>query len=89
MDGRFARPFFCYIDGNGRAHKPFVLPQRDPAYYRSLILAYNVPELLLGSVEITRKQFVEALKAENRINAVDGTTNASVVKTPAQPGEVE
>ena len=89
MDGRFARPFFSYIDENGRAHKPFVLPQRDPAYYRSLILVYNVPELVTGPVEITRKQFVDALKAENRMNVVDGTTRASISKSPEKSGEVE
>ena len=89
MDGRFARPFFSYIDENGRAHKAFVLPQRDPAYYRSLILSYNVPELITGPVKISRKQFVSALKAKNRKTVVDGATKATASPSPAQPDEIE
>jgi Tol biopolymer transport system component len=32
LDGLFARPFFSYLDENGKASKPFVLPQRDPGF---------------------------------------------------------
>jgi len=89
MDGRFARPFFSHIDENGRAHKAFVLPQSDPVFYRSLILSYNVPELIAGPVDITRKQFVRALKAGNRKTVVDGTTKASAPPSPAQTDQIE
>ena len=89
MEGRFGRPFFSYIDGNGHAHKAFVLPQRDPAYYRSLILSYNVPELITGPVDITREQFARALKAKNRKTVVDGTTKASASPYPAQTDQIE
>ena len=34
-DGVFARIYFSYVDETGHAHKPLVLPQRDPTYYRS------------------------------------------------------
>ena len=44
-DGLFARVYFSYVDESGHAHKPFVLPQRDPTYYDRLIKTYNVPEL--------------------------------------------
>ncbi|MHC4404904.1 MAG: TolB family protein [Planctomycetota bacterium] len=44
-DGVFARIYFSYVDQSGRAHKPMLLPQKDPTYYDRLIKTYNVPEL--------------------------------------------
>jgi len=33
IDGRFTRPYISYFDEQGTAHKPFVLPQKDPDFY--------------------------------------------------------
>jgi Tol biopolymer transport system component len=44
-DGVFARIYFSYIDEAGRAHKPLLLPQKDPSFYDRFIKTYNVPEL--------------------------------------------
>ncbi len=53
LDGLFARPFFSYLDENGKASKPFVLPQRDPGFYNSFIKNYNIPELITGEVTVS------------------------------------
>jgi len=45
-DGLFTRPFFSYFDKDGEAHKPFLLPQKDPAFYNDFLKSYNVPELV-------------------------------------------
>jgi WD40-like Beta Propeller Repeat len=50
IDGLFARPFFSYVDAQGRFHKPFVLPQADPTFYESYLKTFNVPELVQGPV---------------------------------------
>ena len=47
-DGLFGKPYFCYIDRQGRAHKPFVLPQRDPTHYDNCLKSFNAPELGRG-----------------------------------------
>lgn len=44
-DGLYGKPYFCYVDRQGRAHKPFVLPQRDPTKYDNTLKSYNAPEL--------------------------------------------
>jgi len=44
-DGVFGRIYFSYVDESGRAHKPWVLPQKDPTLYDRSINTYNVPEL--------------------------------------------
>lgn len=49
-DGLYGKPYFCYIDRQGKAHKPFVLPQRDPAFYDECLKSFNIPELSRGPV---------------------------------------
>ncbi len=47
-DGLYGKPYFCHIDSAGVAHKPFVLPQKDPAYYDYTLKSFNIPELATG-----------------------------------------
>ncbi|MDE5559359.1 MAG: hypothetical protein K2I84_01735 [Bacteroidales bacterium] len=42
-DGMYARPYFCLIDDEGNASKPFMLPQKDPDFYLTFLKSYNVP----------------------------------------------
>ena len=51
-DGLFARPYIVHIDSAGHAAKPFVLPQRDPAFYQACVETFNVPELAKGRVPV-------------------------------------
>lgn len=62
-DGNYTRPFIAYFDKNGRAHKPFELPQDDPDYHRQLLRSYNLPEFMKGPVTITPQQFGRAVYA--------------------------
>jgi len=52
-DAISALPYFAYFDTRGRAHKAFVLPQEDPAYYDTFIDTYNVIELVTSRVNIS------------------------------------
>jgi hypothetical protein len=61
-DGWLARPYFCYIDANGREHKPFLLPQKDPAFYDTRLKTYNVPELITGPITISQEELVRAIR---------------------------
>ena len=46
-DGLYTKPYFAYIDEDGNAHKPFLLPQKNPkAYYDAQMYAYNIPEFI-------------------------------------------
>ncbi len=62
--GLFTRTYLSYVDGEGRAHKPFVLPQRAPAYYDSLLETYSVPELVKSRVKAGRTALARAARAE-------------------------
>ena len=61
MDGFLTRLFLCYVDREGRAHKPFLLPQEDPAFYESHIRIYNVPELVCEPFGMTPRQLAKAI----------------------------
>lgn len=44
-DGLYGKPYFCYIDPKGQAHKPFCLPQKSPTFYDNNLKSFNVPDL--------------------------------------------
>jgi hypothetical protein len=52
-DGLSARPYISYIDNNGTAHKPFILPQEDPAFYSHFLKTFNIPEFAKPEVSFT------------------------------------
>jgi len=81
LDGRFARPFFSYVDQTGKVYKPFLLPQKDPAFYDSLITVYNMPELIRTKIPIKSKQLSKAIFGYKNAPAVSAITGA----TPGRP----
>lgn len=74
--GVFTRPFLSYVDPNGETHKPFVLPQRDPAFYRSCYDVCSVPELIVKPVTVDHEVLVQAITgpAQIAVNSVTGAT---------------
>ena len=53
--------YFSYFDKEGKAHKPFVLPQEDPLYYNSCVNTYNRPELAIEPVSITGSALAKSI----------------------------
>ncbi|MGD0339558.1 MAG: cytochrome C biosynthesis protein [Bacteroidota bacterium] len=58
------RLYFTYIDENGKAHKPFILPQEDPTFYDTFIITYNVPELVDGPIPVTGQEIIKQALTE-------------------------
>lgn len=86
LDGLCTRPYFTHVDEKGNFSKPFVMPQRDPLFYRSYKDNYNVPELVNGKVNINRASLLEAAR-DNALQAnfdpnidVDGLSGASRIE---------
>ena len=50
-DGLTARPYIAYVDEMGKASKPFVLPQKDPVFYRHFIKTFNIPEFASAKID--------------------------------------
>lgn len=60
MDRLYGRPFITYINDEGKAEKPFMLPQKNAGYYDLFMKSYSIPEFISAPVknrqnEIRRK----------------------------------
>lgn len=71
--GIFTRLYLSHIDDTGRAHKPFILPQEDPAFYDSCLDAFNTPELITGPVPFREADLLKAIHSTEGI-AVDAVS---------------
>jgi len=82
-DGLFARPYFSYVDQQGVFHKPFLLPQKDPAFYDSFVKTFNVPELVRGPVKVRQQALVRAIVAPRTVLNPKSVT----ASPPPTPGD--
>jgi dipeptidyl aminopeptidase/acylaminoacyl peptidase len=64
-DGRSTRPFFAYFDSWDSTGKPFILPQKDPAFYGSMMESFNIPEFVNGKIRFNPHDFATATKSES------------------------
>ena len=59
-DGLYTRPYISYVDENGVARKPFLLPQKNPKkYYDSQMFSYNIPEFIEEKMELNGRQIAD------------------------------
>ena len=66
-DGQYGKPYFAYVDQDGKAHKPFVLPQKDAEHYVQTFKSYNIPELSTSPLPfdaLAIKQIYQKAEAE-------------------------
>ena len=63
QDGLYTRPFIAYIDKNGKAGNPFLLPQKDPDYYDNCLQSFNIPEFVIEKVGPNRQDMIRAIKS--------------------------
>ncbi|MBQ7419544.1 MAG: PD40 domain-containing protein [Prevotella sp.] len=67
-DGLYTRLYFAAIGDDGKATKPFLLPQRHPKrYYRQLMDSYNTPDFTSRKIEVKSQELGEAIESDNRI----------------------
>ena len=51
VDGLWAHPFIAHFNPEtGLAGKPFMVPQKDPQFYKNFIKTFNLPELIMTPV---------------------------------------
>jgi len=82
-DWVFARIYFSYIDEEGRAHKPVLLPQRDPMFYDRLLKTYNVPELADAPAPAMGRALAQVIRCRDfaggvKLDAASGTLETDV-----------
>ena len=83
--GALTRTYLSYVDEAGQVHKPFVVPQRDPAYYDSLIETFSVPELIDGSLKVSRSMLARVARSEPSVAVDIPITSATPKAGPTEP----
>ena len=61
-DRSFTRLYLAWFDGEGNAHKPFLLPQRDPQQNIRRFKSYNIPEFTVEPVSLSPKDFLKTVR---------------------------
>jgi len=86
--GEFSRIYLSYIDHDGNAHKPVLLPQADPTFYDSYMKNYNVPELVTGPVKASQRGILGAIYGPQKgrtASAVSGATPKAGARPKTPP----
>ena len=67
IDGLYTHPYLAHIDENGSVSKPFLLPQKNPDFYRNLTESFNIPEFVKDKININISLFEKkALRGETK-----------------------
>lgn len=85
-DGVFTRTYISYVDPNGTAHKPFILPQRDPIAYDSCLWTYSVPELVTEPVRVTKESLGRVVRSSQTVSVQMPITMATPKAEAAPQG---
>jgi Tol biopolymer transport system component len=67
-DGLYTKVYFSHLDAQGKASKPFLLPQQNPKqYYRRLMYSYNTPDFTSRRVEINARETGKRIESDDRV----------------------
>ena len=78
-DSLCSRLYFSYVDSFGKAYKPFLMPQKNPAFYDTYIMNYNVPELIDGPVTVGHFDLMRVAHKEPIKSKFDPTVNVDAL----------
>ncbi len=82
-DGLYTRLYLAHIDQQGRAGKPFMLPQRHPKdYYRRLMYSYNTPDFTVRPIHLQTLRLQHDIEDAARIKPQTLSCNDHVWTTP-------
>ena len=75
----YSVPHFSYFDTKGNFHKPFILPQKDPHFYDTFMLNYNIPEFVNGKVNLNPIKIRNVLFKEGTDVIFDPSVNTDAL----------
>jgi hypothetical protein len=78
-DGLCSRLYFSYVDTLGNVYKPFLMPQKNPTFYDTYIMNYNVPELIDGPVTVSHWNLTQVAHKEPVKARFDSTVNVDAL----------
>lgn len=63
IDGLYTRTYIAWLNENGEASKPFLLPQKDPDFYDNCLQSFNVPEFVTGKVRANGRNMLKMINS--------------------------
>jgi hypothetical protein len=72
-DGLYSNVYIAYIDENGNARKPFLLPQKAPDFYDTFLFSFNVPEFIKSKVTLDPYQIEKIAKRTPGVQVTSDT----------------
>lgn len=67
-NGLYSQLFFASIDDEGKATKPFLLPQKNPLeYYDGILYSFNTPDFTRSKVSFDKNAARREIESDNRI----------------------
>ena len=67
-NGLYSLLYLSCVDEEGKATKPFLLPQKNPkAYYLNSVYSYNTPDFTSRSVELDSRKAARAIESVERV----------------------
>jgi len=85
--GALTRSYISYVDENGKACKPLVVPQKDPAFYGRCMDTLNTPEFATGPIAVTGERLAWVLRGSAEVSVVMPITMATPKAGAAQEGD--
>ncbi len=79
------RPYISYVGPDAACSKPFVLPQRDPEFYDSLLRTYTIPTLATKPVTVPQRELIHAIKSANKPKLIMPDTQSETVLGTTPP----
>ncbi|MFH1616431.1 MAG: hypothetical protein ABIG61_15260 [Planctomycetota bacterium] len=75
----FTKPYFSYIDNEGRVYKPLLLPQKDPRFYDFCLDSFLVPEFITAPVSKTSEKLARIVRGRETLTVEMPVTMATPV----------
>lgn len=66
-NGTFTRTYLSYVDPNGVAHRPLLLPQKEPTHYDSCLWTYSVPEFAVEPVRVAKEALGRVVRSTRAV----------------------
>lgn len=66
-DGSYTRPYIAYFDKKGQAHRPFILPQKNPGFYKQFFKSFNIPEFTIEPVKQSSMDFLYSIEKDPKV----------------------
>ena len=66
-DSLYTQLYFAHIDKDGKASKPFRLPQKNPKEYDvESVNSFNTPDFAKSPIDLTKREIYQRLKNQER-----------------------